>query len=54
MLVGDLTASWPHPLSGIPDNVSWASGLGLERIAMILFGILDIRLFWSTDSRFLT
>jgi phenylalanyl-tRNA synthetase alpha chain len=31
----------------------WAFGLGLERFAMILFNILDIRLFWSTDDRFL-
>jgi phenylalanyl-tRNA synthetase alpha chain len=30
----------------------WAFGIGLERIAMILFGINDIRLFWSDDERF--
>ena len=42
------------PSLGIPDNISWAFGLGLERIAMILFGIPDIRLFWSTDPRFLS
>ncbi|TFY62759.1 hypothetical protein EVJ58_g3659 [Rhodofomes roseus] len=40
-------------LANIPHDVSWAFGLGLERIAMILFAIPDIRLFWSTDSRFL-
>lgn len=32
----------------------WAFGVGLERIAMLLFSIPDIRLFWSTDSRFLS
>ena len=39
--------------AGIPDNVGWAFGLGLERIAMVLFSIPDIRLFWSQDPRFL-
>jgi len=29
----------------------WAFGLGLERLAMILFEIPDIRLFWSEDIR---
>lgn len=32
----------------------WAFGLGLERIAMLLFEIPDIRLFWSQDERFLS
>jgi phenylalanyl-tRNA synthetase alpha chain len=31
----------------------WAFGLGLERLAMILFDISDIRYFWSRDSKFL-
>ena len=30
----------------------WAFGIGLERLAMILFQIPDIRLFWSDDVRF--
>ncbi|KAI9718276.1 MAG: hypothetical protein M1812_004266 [Candelaria pacifica] len=39
--------------AGVPSQIGWAFGLGLERIAMLLFGIPDIRLFWSTDERFL-
>ena len=31
---------------------AWAFGLGLERLAMVLFDIPDIRLFWSKDERF--
>jgi len=38
--------------AGVQDKVGWAFGLGLERLAMILYGIPDIRLFWSQDSGF--
>ena len=41
-------------IAGVPDKVGWAFGLGLERIAMRLYEIPDIRLFWSTDSGFLS
>ena len=38
----------------VPDQVGWAFGIGLERVAMLLFSIPDIRLFWSQDPRFLS
>ncbi|XP_029159396.1 probable phenylalanine--tRNA ligase, mitochondrial [Nylanderia fulva] len=39
--------------SGAVDRVGWAFGLGLERLAMCLYNIPDIRLFWSNDVGFL-
>ncbi|XP_013377296.1 PREDICTED: phenylalanine--tRNA ligase, mitochondrial isoform X2 [Chinchilla lanigera] len=39
--------------AGAQDRIGWAFGVGLERLAMILYDIPDIRLFWSEDERFL-
>lgn len=40
--------------AGQPQQLGWAFGIGLDRIAMLLFKIPDIRLFWSKDERFLS
>lgn len=40
--------------AGVPSQLGWAFGVGLERVAMLLFSIPDIRLFWSRDDRFLS
>ena len=39
---------------GLPNQQAWAFGLGVERLAMIMFDIPDIRLFWSNDQKFLS
>ena len=39
--------------AGVPHKLGWAFGIGLERVAMLLYSIPDIRLFWSKDKRFL-
>ena len=40
--------------AGVPSQLGWAFGLGLERVAMLLYSVPDIRLFWSKDQRFLS
>uniref|UniRef100_A0A6I8NII4 phenylalanine--tRNA ligase n=1 Tax=Ornithorhynchus anatinus TaxID=9258 RepID=A0A6I8NII4_ORNAN len=39
--------------AGASEKIGWAFGLGLERLAMILYNIPDIRLFWSENEEFL-
>lgn len=39
--------------AGVYNSIGYAFGLGLERLAMIIYDIPDIRLFWSNDSGFL-
>ncbi|CAG9570763.1 unnamed protein product [Danaus chrysippus] len=40
--------------AGSNNSIAYAFGLGLERLAMALYKIPDIRLMWSTDSGFLS
>ncbi|KAH6885893.1 hypothetical protein B0T10DRAFT_86681 [Thelonectria olida] len=35
-----------------PSRLGWAFGIGIDRIAMLLCDIIDIRTFWSRDKRF--
>lgn len=39
---------------GCGNKIGWAFGLGLDRLAMLLFRIPDIRLLWSEDPRFIS
>ncbi|OEH79737.1 phenylalanyl-trnasynthetase alpha related protein [Cyclospora cayetanensis] len=41
-----------HELPFHPEARGWAFGLGIERVAMVLFSVDDIRILWSTDHRF--
>lgn len=34
------------------NQIGWAFGIGLDRLAMLLYNIKDIRLLWSKDKRF--
>lgn len=36
---------------GVQQKVGWAFGLGLERLAMRLFNVNDIRVFWSENEK---
>jgi phenylalanyl-tRNA synthetase alpha chain len=37
-----------------PEDVTgWAFGMGIERIAMLKYGVDDLRLFFDNDLRFL-
>ena len=38
---------------GAENKIGWAFGLGLDRLAMLMFDIPDIRLLWSNDIRFI-
>lgn len=35
------------------EYTGFAAGFGVERFAMVLFGVPDLRLFWDSDMRFL-
>lgn len=55
-----LGAGMVHPnvlkSCGIDSNIysGYAFGMGIERVAMLLYGVNDIRLFFENDLRFLT
>lgn len=46
--------SYKYILYELQNKKEIIAGLGLERLAMIIYDIPDIRLFWSKDSGFLS
>lgn len=42
-------------MAGVDPNeyTGFAAGFGVERFAMVLFGVQDLRNFWNSDMRFL-
>lgn len=40
--------------AGATNSIAYAFGMGVERLAMALYDIPDIRLFWSRDTGFLS
>ena len=41
-------------IAGIKDSAGWAFGMGLDRLALLMYSNPDIRFLWSTDVRFLS
>lgn len=55
ILGGGVVHTEVKEMAGVsPSENLIAWGLGLERLAMILFSIPDIRLFWSEDPKFIS
>ncbi len=50
---GGSATTRPGAVGYLPETVGFAFGMGVERIAMLLHGIDDIRLFFENDLRFL-
>ena len=38
--------------AGVEGKAGWAFGIGIERLAMMLYKVPDIRCFWSEDPGF--
>ena len=38
--------------AGVEGKAGWAFGIGMERLAMMLYKVPDIRCFWSEDPGF--